>query len=563
MGKVSDLTAITALTGADELYAVDASGAVSRKIIASNLATSLSSLAGAINVKDKTYGAVGDGVTDDAVALQAAFDAGNDIWLPPGIYLSSAKLTAANKNIRIFGRWAEIRFTAATDGIEITQNGPCQSFVGGLWLSTTQQEPGTALSIDYTGIGSLSGHRQLKLVRVSKMEIRGVDYLSQGWTKGIFMDECNGAALDDILIQGRRDQAGSGATEFWPGMTHGIDNRSSLDLSPTNFVFSTVRVRGADKAFSNLGVMEGLRYLDCTGLSSRDGIFDDRREIVGADTVDPWLTVANCHFNTSRYGVRTQHGDQNFIHDNLIYQFQGGSGEDWWGIHTVFGSYQSIHDNFILGDLNSVNARVGIELDNAKRSHPHDNTFVRCLNPIHINDTAGGTTDIRPHHNEAWDDAGAQQQVVSYDGTVDPLVNSEANYWGVIDSGSNTGGGATTLTLGTPVNIGTFTVSNEPVGSLFRVTVDVQASKGGTAGSTKINIEKTTGAGAATFLGDRGNSAFLNENHLNGTNWRCVFSTIFEKTTAGTLVMAIQGLSNGSAGSVADGDLQFMVERLR
>ena len=43
------------------------------------------------NVKD--FGAVGDGVTDDTVAIQAAIDSGNRVYLPKGTYSVSSSLT--------------------------------------------------------------------------------------------------------------------------------------------------------------------------------------------------------------------------------------------------------------------------------------------------------------------------------------------------------------------------------------------------------------------------------------------------------------------------------------
>ena len=60
-----------------------------------------------INVLD--YGAVGDGATDDTVAIQAAMDAasdGNALFFPKGRYVVSSTLNCTREHFRLFGESA-------------------------------------------------------------------------------------------------------------------------------------------------------------------------------------------------------------------------------------------------------------------------------------------------------------------------------------------------------------------------------------------------------------------------------------------------------------------------
>lgn len=59
------------------------------------------SVAYTVNVKD--YGALGDGVTDDTTAMQAAVAAGTRVYLPAGTYLISAPLTKDVTGFKFFG----------------------------------------------------------------------------------------------------------------------------------------------------------------------------------------------------------------------------------------------------------------------------------------------------------------------------------------------------------------------------------------------------------------------------------------------------------------------------
>jgi hypothetical protein len=72
-------------------------------------------LAQTVSVKD--FGAVGDGVTDDTVAIQAAIAAlpvdGGDLIFPPGQYLFSTKITVSKK-VRLIGSGGTAESLAAT-----------------------------------------------------------------------------------------------------------------------------------------------------------------------------------------------------------------------------------------------------------------------------------------------------------------------------------------------------------------------------------------------------------------------------------------------------------------
>lgn len=71
----------------------------------SSLRTVQDKLSESVSVKD--FGAVGDGVADDTTAIQAALDASNSVYVPPGVYLLSATLHARPRT-EFYGSIAEI-----------------------------------------------------------------------------------------------------------------------------------------------------------------------------------------------------------------------------------------------------------------------------------------------------------------------------------------------------------------------------------------------------------------------------------------------------------------------
>lgn len=88
------------------------SGAVSRTV--------QSKLRDAVSVKD--FGAVGDGVTDDTAAIQAALDAGKRVYIPTGTYLVSSRLQIGPTNMNVLygdGIKTVIKSTCAGDTFHI------------------------------------------------------------------------------------------------------------------------------------------------------------------------------------------------------------------------------------------------------------------------------------------------------------------------------------------------------------------------------------------------------------------------------------------------------------
>jgi hypothetical protein len=163
----------------------------------------------------KDFGAVGDGVADDTVAIQAALNAGGLVYAPQGIYKISAALTVTNDNSGLIGEGPGtlIQTTSTTADIFTLGNG--SSEISGLLFqnfavwSTVVKTGGYAFNCRFTT------DSQWQNVNVGNQELYNAaagHRLYYGWyfdrfgTVGVFGGWCI-TPQDGIRMRGNADDS--------------------------------------------------------------------------------------------------------------------------------------------------------------------------------------------------------------------------------------------------------------------------------------------------------------------------------------------------------------------
>lgn len=166
------------------------------------------------NVKDPAYGAVGDGVTDDTAAIQAALTAGGHIYFPVGKYRITSTLTLTG-----------------TRGMVLEGAGSAL-LANGTGYSTT-----TELIFD----DSTSG------------------------TNGLVFTDFLGVSVRNLLIKMERSSAGGGtALYLYNGHDYSIENvRIDLDVGSTGTGLKVGNGSGATSTF--VGTIKNVKVMASTG----------------------------------------------------------------------------------------------------------------------------------------------------------------------------------------------------------------------------------------------------------------------------------------------------------
>lgn len=140
------------------------------------------------------YGATGDGVTDDAAAIQAALDAagaaGGTVLIPAGTYIINTKLDVdAGDNVRIVGVGRPIIQAGASIAGLIDANGVNDLAIEGIRLNGASNISSNGRNLEITGCTNV-------VVR----EVESYD-LSTGTTAGIYVNGSNRVKLLNNIIR--------------------------------------------------------------------------------------------------------------------------------------------------------------------------------------------------------------------------------------------------------------------------------------------------------------------------------------------------------------------------
>ena len=108
-----------------------------------------------VSVKEPRFGAIGDGVTDDTAAIQAALNTGKPVYVPPGTYKITSTISIPNK-ATIIGNWSSAKDTGASHPIFSISAG----ITGFQTKSTASYE---AVGLLLIGLSFLGGATQLDL----------------------------------------------------------------------------------------------------------------------------------------------------------------------------------------------------------------------------------------------------------------------------------------------------------------------------------------------------------------------------------------------------------------
>ena len=240
----------------------------------------------------QTYGAVGDGTTNDTAAVQAAFAAaaaGGEVYFPRGTYVLSSTISQAvtgSITVRGAGRGVTV-LNCASNGIALTLAANQRGTIADLTIAST------AAGTVNTGL-LVASPDQTAAVRVQNVVLRGNTARTTAWQTAISLA---GPGLPII----------DGVTVLMPDGTQ--------VAGPTGILFA-----GADSGHPTSGLAISNSFLQGGQYGVRigpyvEGVMLTNATIIGGDYSVYWphtagasnmLEVANCHFNPGTCGVYAQ-----------------------------------------------------------------------------------------------------------------------------------------------------------------------------------------------------------------------------------------------------------------
>ena len=374
-----------------------------------------------VSVKD--FGAIGDGTTDDTVAIQAALDSGLSLYIPEGTYICSSALTSSNKNVVMFGESSFsslIKFTGATNGLDFSfvvasiTNIPQTLDLKNIGITTTnsggltginlswspwQPQPYMSCVLDNVRVTGTAWTTGLSIVNCFQSNITNCDFIKVNGlgTTGtaIIIDSCISSELIGVQVEGwGLGVQILGTTAQCEGIIFSnctiYNNIVGMEINHAIFVnVSDTHILGSSKCFLVNGPLSQSNFANNTFYilgASGVGIELNNTQACGFSNMtvqavgDAYLTATTCHVKSTAsqnrftalaldagaYGMVIDSGAS----DNMIIggMFQGGTKltDNSTSTHYAGYSEQGAPGNTLFGSGSNIittSTSVGIKLD--------------------------------------------------------------------------------------------------------------------------------------------------------------------------------------------------------
>lgn len=325
----------------------------------------------AVNVKD--FGAIGDGVTNDAAAIQAAINslaAGGVIYFPIGTYLCGSGLTIANNNVSLeFSNGAALTYTTATQTLLTFSGENC--ILQNATINAPAVFDGANVTVTY-GVVKIEGED----FSADSCVINNVPKV------GFWFSNINNGSITNSKING-------GTTEgFYTGLNT-VHFGIYIDPAPTgsqgNFVIANNFINRCTQGAGsgNLGAASLEQSMSVTGnvfeLCWNHGWY--------SSGIANGITVSGNAFNACQIPIALT-GNNHAVVGNTMIVFTSGTGVDTDNEVTGISLRDPINcvvsNNVIKGE--GINGGVVISLD--------DNSGVSGANKVEGNVVTGNTIEI-------------------------------------------------------------------------------------------------------------------------------------------------------------------------